>query len=327
MKGAIEEYKEREANGFKPKLRVIARAWCVPKSTLQRRIKDKVKGHEHVSGRKQILFTESEEELLGHIKLLASRGFPFRRNDIQRLVYKFAQGNGIAGFSDATQQAGQYWMDSFLRRHSKTVGLRKPEGLSANRAGCVNRVTVGKWFEIYDNLLTSLSIKDLPSHIWNLDETGLQDHFLTSNAVGERGQPCFQITSGERGETTTVLVSFNAAGEYGPTLVIFKAKRLKPEWLLNKPRDTILRVSDSGWINSELLVDWGKQFVSMLDKNDPRPHVLLLDGHSSHVYNPDFLKLMKATNIHVMCYPAHATHHLQPADKSLFKSLKSHWTN
>ena len=119
MKGAIEEYKEREANGFKPKLRVIARAWCVPKSTLQRRIKDKVKGHEHVSGRKQILSTESEEELLGHIKLLASRGFPFRRNDIQRLVYKFAQGNGIAGFSDATQQAGQYWMDSFLRRHSK----------------------------------------------------------------------------------------------------------------------------------------------------------------------------------------------------------------
>ena len=58
MKGAIEEYKEREANGFKPKLRVIARAWCVPKSTLQRRIKDKVKGHEHVSGRKRILSTE-----------------------------------------------------------------------------------------------------------------------------------------------------------------------------------------------------------------------------------------------------------------------------
>lgn len=179
---------------------------------------------------------------------------------------------------------------------------------------------MGKWFEIYDDLLTSLGIKDVPSHIWNLDETGLQDHFLSAKAVGEKGQPCFQITSGEKGETTTVLASFNAAGEYGSTLVIFKAKRIKCEWLFNMPSDTILRASDTGWITSDQLVDWGRQFVSKLDKTDPRPHVLLLDGHSSHVYNPEFLHLMKANNVSVMCYPSHATHKLQPADKSLFKS-------
>lgn len=134
----------------------------------------------------------------------------------------------MPGFSEAKQY--QFWMDNFLCRHS-SIGLRKPQGLSASRAGCVNGVTVGKWLDIYSNLVIFLGVKDLPSHIWNMDETGPQDHFLSAKVVAETGQSCFQITSGEKGETTTPLACFNAAGDYGPLLVIFKAKRVKCEWL------------------------------------------------------------------------------------------------
>ena len=63
----------------------------------------------------------------------------------------------------------------------------------------------------------------------------------------------------------------------------------------------------------------------VLPKDDPMPHLLLLDGHSSHVYNLEFIKLLKSKNVHIMCYPSHTTHALQPADKALFKSLKHHW--
>ncbi|KAJ8351955.1 hypothetical protein SKAU_G00234310 [Synaphobranchus kaupii] len=63
----------------------------------------------------------------------------------------------------------------------------------------------------------------------------------------------------------------------------------------------------------------------MLPKDDLRPHMLLLDGHTSHVYNIEFLRLMQAHRVHVVFYPSHTTHCLQPADKSLFKSLKHHW--
>jgi len=55
-------------------------------------------------------------------------------------------------------------------------------------------------------------------------------------------------------------------------------------------------------------------------------HVLLLDVHGSHVYNVDFLKMMAANNVDVFCFPPHTSHILQPADVSLFKSLKSNWT-
>lgn len=48
-------------------------------------------------------------------------------------------------------------------------------------------------------------------------------------------------------------------------------------------------------------------------------HVLLLDGHSRHVYNLDFVQLMKVKNVHVMVHPSHTTHALQPGDKTLQK--------
>jgi len=67
-------------------------------------------------------------------------------------------------------------------------------------------------------------------------------------------------------------------------------------------------------------------FVKCLPKDDIRPHILLLDGHATQVFNLAFLKLMKENNITPFCFPSHTTHWLQPADKTFFKSLKHHWT-
>ena len=59
MKGAIEEYRQVIENGGVPNLRLLARAWNVPKSTLQRRVKGS--GHsEHTIGRKPIISSEDE---------------------------------------------------------------------------------------------------------------------------------------------------------------------------------------------------------------------------------------------------------------------------
>jgi len=67
--------------------------------------------------------------------------------------------------------------------------------------------------------------------------------------------------------------------------------------------DSVGKVSENGWITSELFVDFGKKFVSSLPKNDVRPHLLLMDGHRTHVYNMEFLTLMKENNV----FPT--THH------------------
>lgn len=46
--------------------------------------------------------------------------------------------------------------------------------------------------------------------LWNVDETGLQDHFLPQNVAAEPGKLCYQATAGEKENTTTVVATFNA---------------------------------------------------------------------------------------------------------------------
>ncbi len=82
---------------------------------------------------------------------------------------------------------------------------------------------------------------------------------------------------------------------------------------------------ENGWINSDLFLELGQMFTEQLPRDNPRPHVLLLDRHSSHVYNLDFIQLVKAISVGVMAYPSHTRLALQLADKALFKSLKHNW--
>ena len=81
MKMAIEEF-HKGAIG----LRQLARAWNVPKSTLQRRIKGLVKGADHASGRKCIFSAEEEQELGSLLKTLAQRGFPLTAGKVKHLA-------------------------------------------------------------------------------------------------------------------------------------------------------------------------------------------------------------------------------------------------
>jgi hypothetical protein len=136
---------------------------------------------------------------------------------------------------------------------------------------------------------------------------------------------CYQITSSEKGQTVAVLAGFNAVGDYVPLLFVLKEKLLQPSWCIGSPPSSLVHVSENGWINAQLLMEWGKKFVSILPKGDNSPHLLLFDGHSSHFYNVPFLNLMKEHNVHPFVFPPHCSYILQPCDKSLFKSVKHHW--
>ncbi|KAJ8385034.1 hypothetical protein AAFF_G00195640 [Aldrovandia affinis] len=75
-------------------------------------------------------------------------------------------------------------------------------------------------------MIETLGLENVPDHIWNCDETGLQDHFLSTRVVAEVGSPCFEVTGGEKGETTTCLASLNAAGGSGQKQLPLQMPRL-----------------------------------------------------------------------------------------------------
>ena len=100
---------------------------------------------------------------------------------------------------------------------------------------------------------------------------------------------------------------------------------MKPEWLDGLPQDIsiMLRLSENGWINKQSFMAWGETSLSQLPKDSSLSQLLFKDRRGSHIYN---MELIKENNVHVWCLPAHTTHWLQPADRSLFRSLKHYWT-
>jgi len=154
-----------------------ARIWQVPRATLQLRYKGIVKGFQHASGRKPVIPSEAEEELTRLLCDLASRGFPLSAKMVRDVAFQFANKHGIADFSAKKGTAGYDWMHGFMRRHPN-LSMKKPEALSAAHASGVNRPVIEAWFAHLSEFLMSLGIKDRPTNLWNVDETGVQDFFV-----------------------------------------------------------------------------------------------------------------------------------------------------
>ena len=86
----------------------------------------------------------------------------------------------------------------------------------------------------------------------------------------------------------------------------------------------LLRIGQSkkGWITGKISAEWIKQFDELTCKKVPgQPWLLLVDGHCSH-YTYEFLNYARAHDIHVLCYPSHATHVFQGLDVICFALLK-----
>jgi DDE superfamily endonuclease len=85
-------------------------------------------------------------------------------------------------------------------------------------------------------------------------------------------------------------------------------------------------ISDKGWTDNELAIAWLKDFDRQTkEKAGGHARLLLVDGHNSH-YSYEFINYAIASNIIVMCYPAHTTHVVQGLDVVAFSVLKQNWT-
>ena len=332
MMNAIQEFNSQK-NAQKLSLRGIARAHNVPFESLRRRIKGQLTNapsdrlHMHHLGKKTILPVAAEQELAQHIKDLASVGFPCTRDDVRILAYDYAAHNKIQGFSEKKGKAGYYWFQSFLQRFPELV-IKSAENLSVPRAMGMNQVVVSQWFSAYEGILHRLDIHDCPSHIWNFDETGCQNIHCASEIVGQKGVPTYNITALEKGETSTALIGVNAVGNAPPPMIIHKGKYVGKGWSNGAPHNTLVRASEKGYINRDLFLEFGKAFVTFLQRQnlmDGRPHLVVLDSHYSHLYNIEFLEHMRMNNVHVFALPAHCSHWLQPLDRGIFRSFKNSW--
>lgn len=85
---------------------------------------------------------------------------------------------------------------------------------------------------------------DKPECIYNCDKSGMP---LEHKPIALKGTK--KVTSGNKTQIT-ILGCVSAAGQTIPPIVVFSGKRFNHE--LSKPG----RMSDSGWMDSELVLNW-----------------------------------------------------------------------
>jgi len=299
-----------------------AKNFKIPYRTLKRRI---VKNNTEKKrmGPDSFLGEDAENKLVTHIKKLQRCGFAPTATDVREMAFLLSEKlNKINKFNLENRKAGYDWFHAFLKRHPD-LSVRKAEGVSRHRVLGMNKEIVGNYFDLLGRVLEDNDLLDKPSHIYNMDETGLQLNNRPGMVLAERGSKAVvNITAQEKGETITVVACCNAEGQFLPPACIFKGKNKKSEFEDNMPPGSVVYMSQkSAYINSELFFIWFKDHF--IPRKVPGKVVLILDGHGSHCNSVETLECAEANDVILLCLPPHTTHYLQPLDRSVFKSLKA----
>ncbi|GBO10207.1 hypothetical protein AVEN_194735-1 [Araneus ventricosus] len=114
----------------------------------------------------------------------------------------------------------------------------------------------------------------------------------------------------------------SAIGVFVPPALILPRKGKNPFLYKDAPNGTLPLISETGYMDSYLFIDWLKQFGKHAKPSAEDPVLLIADNHTSHFSLPSVL-FCRENHITFLTLSPHASHVLQPLDKCLFASLKA----
>jgi hypothetical protein len=303
-------------------IKTAARQFGIPSKTLRRHRDGKVSlpGTVKLGNWSTVFKPEYELQLVEHIKLMEKSLFGLTTIEVRRLAYDLAVHLRIENHPFSGKCAGQDWLKGFMHRHPD-LSIRIPEATSVSRAVGFNRPQVENFFKVFKEALDTTHADGLK--IWNMDETGISNVHKPVNIVATKGAKIVgKVTSGERGQTVTVMCAMNAAGTFTPPAFIFPRKRMIQSLMNGAPCGALGLCSASGWTDGEIFMKWLEHFSNFVKSSKESPHILLLDGHHSHK-TLEAVLFARDRGITMITFPPHCTHKIQPLDVSFFKSLKS----
>jgi hypothetical protein len=288
----------------------------IPKSTIH----DYAKGNHMIGkpGHRRYLSNEEESELVKFIIGCADVGYARSRKQIIATVESYLV--NVKGYPGVTLSNG--WWEKFRARHPK-ISVRTAERLAYCRSISCDPRILGSYLEMLRRILDEYGILNVPSQIFNCDESGFPLDYKPLKVAARKGcKHPTTIISGDKGQIT-VLACVSAAGITIPPMVIFDRKTLKAELAHGEVPGTMYGLTDNGWSNAEIFNIWFHNHF-LCHALAVRPLLLLLDGHSSH-YNPSTVKMAAKEKVIIFCLPPHTTHIAQPLDVSSFSALKTAW--
>ncbi|KAJ8310532.1 LOW QUALITY PROTEIN: hypothetical protein KUTeg_012397 [Tegillarca granosa] len=182
-------------------------------------------------------------------------------------------------------------------------------------------------------------INHILSGTWTRKKSSLEHK--STHVVASKKSRTIPGRTGNSRDIVTVIVTTNGAGQRLPTLIIKMPKKSKG---IHKRHDSVVikqsvemvrgkqmslrKAAEKFNVAKSTLADYvsGRPKVPNLAElsfqKKLKSQFFFLDSHSSHEVT-EMLLLARDDNIHVMTFPPHCTHHLQPLDKSVLNPLSS----
>lgn len=295
----------------------------IPRRTLRRYLLENKQSKSSL-GRKPVLTAEQETELVQRIIRLSEVGYPITSKILRSCVYRYTKQNNISNpFTNSKEMAGRYWLKGFFSRNPQ-ISQRKAQNLNPARAQKLNPFIVEDHFTKLQNILTEMDIIDKPERIYNIDEKGCRLCLHSEQMVlAQKGARRVHIVGNEHGENVTIVSCGNALGSAIPPVILFKGKRMKPEWNDGLPPGSEIIMTPKGSMTTASFCSWIDHFGKYKTAG---PCLLIFDGAKSHL---DYSIVEKADqyDITLYCLPSNTTHELQPMDKSVFRAFEYHWND
>ena len=103
--------------------------------------------------------------------------------------------------------------------------MRQPVNLSMNKAQASSQENIERFYDNLEEGLRKTGLVKKQERIWNLDERGFSLLTKLQKVVNPKGAvTVYQQTTARKSETSTVLLTINAAGDSGRSLEILTVR-------------------------------------------------------------------------------------------------------
>lgn len=234
-------------------IRRAAQQYGVPFQTLRDRIAGDIDLECCTMGAIPLFSLGEEARFVSHLKEMANIGYGYSRQEVVDVASNFA-----VHLNKRTRDnpMSLKWFYSFLGRWPE-LKVIKPRSLEISRAKSATIENVDKYFEELKNVMEKYDLIDKPHLIFNIDEKGITiNHSPPRVVTGSEMHPQ-AVTSG-KSSTITILACGNAIGNSIPPYFVFPGARMGDDLLQGSSPGTEGTVSESGWSNSGIFIDYLK---------------------------------------------------------------------
>lgn len=320
MKKALQFAKENPGKS----LREVSSTFGVERKALSKRHNGELDVEAKV-GPRPFLSQEEEDSLSKHLIDMASMGFGYDVIQVKTLVRLMLKKN-----EDEVTHA---WFQYFMKRHPE-LARRRAQAFDKNRMAGSSAEGVKSYFELLQlafKKCEELSFGEelTPNRIFVADEVGFDNNNSKLYTITRKGDKHPFAINVSNQIHITIMDFAGANGWAGPEFLLIPGIRQKPKFNAELSKyfpDSQVSMTPKGYMNEDSFLQWVNFFIEKIKgiRGNPEAWVLLVvDGHSSHVYAPEALKALNKNNILAISLPSHSTNLLQVHDVSIFHPLKA----